>query len=392
MCPSVLYLFLTCLTPHNFTCQSYEIQYLFFQEEQEHGNKQRHLQGMIQFDNRKSSKQVFKLFEALGINDIHVEKARVVNALYEYVHKKLTRVENGICIEEGNFVGSGGSKQKEDADGAPIVRYADVIEYFEEGLDPNKIIRALGPNVLKINFRNVYREVRAQKQADDKDNRINAAEDWWKDDSYEWQKKARSILEEWSEEENDRQIMVIYDPTGSNGKTVFCKQFQDANPDKVAYIKKSKLNDMSYLLKDYEDLDYCLIDYTRDDEKYGSPKFVESLKDGIVQSNKYQSEIRRFSNVQVAVMTNKQLNWSTLTKDRWAVYEMKRNSSGTPYIEKWSEEQFKDALYESMDQEPRGEKRPIELVTGNDESYINSFHYFQKARNQRGTMIYSHGH
>ena len=60
----------------------------------------------------------------------------------------------------------------------------------------------------------------------------------------------------------------------------------------------------------------------RDDEKYGSPKFLESLKDGIVQSNKYQSTSICFPNVQVVVCTNKELDWGTLTHDRWAVYEI----------------------------------------------------------------------
>ena len=118
--------------------------------------------------------------------------------------------------------------------------------------------------------------------------------------------------------------MVIYDPEGNSGKTVFCKKLQDTNPDEIAYIKKAKCDDMCYLLKNYDSLKFCLVDYTRDDEKWakGSPKFLESLKDGIVQSNKYYSENIRFPNVQVAVMTNKEMDWSTLTRDRWAVYEL----------------------------------------------------------------------
>ena len=97
---------------------------------------------------------------------------------------------------------------------------------------------------------------------------------------------------------------------------------QNTNPSQIAYIKKSKLNDMSFILQNYDDLKICLVDYTRDDENWGSPKFLESLKDGIVQSNKYHSEVLRFPNVQVTVMTNKQLKWNTLTKDRWAVHEI----------------------------------------------------------------------
>ena len=81
---------------------------------------------------------------------------------------------------------------------------------------------------------------------------------------------------------------------------------------------------MSYLLKKYDTLKFCLVDYTRNDEKWGSPKFLESLKDEVVQSNKYHSENIRFPNVQIALMTNNELHWHTLTKDRWAVYELHR--------------------------------------------------------------------
>ena len=79
---------------------------------------------------------------------------------------------------------------------------------------------------------------------------------------------------------------------------------------------------MSYLLKDYTDLQYCLVDYTRHDEKWGSPKFLESLKDGIVQSNKYQSENIRFPNVQVAVM-NLRLKKKKLTIKK--TYDLKNH-------------------------------------------------------------------
>ena len=344
-------------------------QYICFQEEQP-SDGQRHLQGMVQFHQRKSLNQAYRILANLGLKDIHVEKARVVNALYEYVHKKLTRVENGIHIETGDFQGEGRTRRDEDGD--PIVRYNDVIQYFEEGGSPDQIIRALGPNVLKIPFRTIHKELLAMKRDDAKKNRIQLAEQWWKDTAYAWQLEAREILTNWSAEEQDRKILVIYDPQGNHGKTVLCKQLQDTNPDEIAYIKKSKVDNMSLLLKNYEELKYCLVDYTRDDEKYGSPKFLESLKDGVVQSNKYQSEIIRFPNVQVAVMTNKPLDWSTLTKDRWHVVELE-GTYAEPVMKPWSEEKF-DAAYKAsiLEDFKPGEKRPIERVTGDEFGVIYS--------------------
>ena len=286
----------------------------------------------------------------------HVEKARVVNALYEYVRKSLTRVGDGIVIEKGKFKGSGG--QKRDEDGDPIVRYKDVIDYFDNGGDPDLIIDTLGPNVLKINYRKVYDEVLKRQRKKATLNLQAKAKEWWYDDAYVWQKEARSVLMDWSEEEQDRKIMVIYDPDGNSGKTVFCKRFQDVYPDQAAYIKKSKCDNMSYLLKDYKDLKYVLVDYTRDDENWGSPKFLESLKDGIVQSNKYQSEHFRVPNVQVAVMTNHMLKWKTLTRDRWEVYEVKKGGlfGNKPYLHKWSKDKM-DEQFSIEVVDPYGDRK-----------------------------------
>ena len=300
----------TDLSTHN-------VQYLSYQEEEDDGKG--HLQGMIQFTKRQSVRQVLQFFNVLGISEVHVEKVRNINTLYDYIHKSMTRVPGGASLEIGDFTPSGGCRHKGHKSS---VNYEDVWAYFQNGGHPNLIVKTLGPNALKVPYKNIYSAYLDQKRQETTMERIAEAEGWWFAHAWKWQKEARKILEKWSEDEESRKIMVIYDPSGDNGKSEFCKKFQDLNPEENAYIKKSKCDNMSFLLKDFDNLKYCLIDYTRDDEKHGSPKFLECLKDGIVQSNKYQPTSIRFPNVQVAVMTNKELDWSTLTKDRWAVYEI----------------------------------------------------------------------
>ena len=58
-----------------------------------------------------------------------------------------------------------------------------------------------------------------------------------------------------------------------------------------------------------------------DDEKYGSPKIIEMLKDGKLQSEKYCPIQVSFDNCQTAIMCNKELDWCALGEDRWEVYE-----------------------------------------------------------------------
>ena len=291
------------------------IQFMKYQEEDD---GQPHLQGIIQMTQRKSVRQMLQMFDVLGIPEVHVEKARDVNALYHYVQKVESKVPGGASLKKGHFIGSGRLTKETK----PSVTYEDAWNFFQEGGHPNNIVDTLGPNALKLPYKNIYTAYLEHKRQKQQESLQEIAEEWWTDQAWTWQKEARALLEEWSEEEEDRKILVVYDPEGNNGKTQFCKYLQNTNPSQIAYIKKSKLNDMSFILKNYDDLKICLVDYTRDDENWGSPKFLESLKDGIVQSNKYHSEVLRFPNVQVAVMTNKELHWNTLTKDRWAIYEL----------------------------------------------------------------------
>ena len=234
--------------------------------------------------------------------------------------------------------------------------------YFQDGGHPNIIVKTLGPNALKVPYKNIYSAYLDQKRHEEMMERMEESEEWWIDDAWKWQKEARRILEEWSEDEEDRKIMVIYYPIGDNDKSEFCKKFQDLNPEENAYIKKSKCDNMSFLLKEYDNLKFCLTDYTRDDEKYGSPKFLESLKDGIVQSNKYQSTSIRFPNVQVAVCTNKEMDWSTLTHDRWAVYEIFRKKDKAEFAE-WGKSMKRDKfnkVKETVD--PYGDSKKCKYV------------------------------
>ena len=114
---------------------------MYFQEEKAH-NGTNHLQGMVQFKERVTFNTAQWFFENLGIPDAHVEKARVVNALYEYDHKRLARVEDGVRVEQGTFKGQVG--QRRDEDGEPIIRYKDVVDYYESGGHPDEILDYLG--------------------------------------------------------------------------------------------------------------------------------------------------------------------------------------------------------------------------------------------------------
>ena len=74
------------------------------------------------------------------------------------------------------------------------------------------------------------------------------------------------------------------------------------------------------------------------------------VKDGMIQSDKYEPVQIPVDNVQIAVMTNKEIDWSNLSMDKWVVYETVKNHvllDNGKYdltkitIHKWSDEYLK---------------------------------------------------
>ena len=328
--------------------EAHKLRYVYFQEEQETNENQAHLQGMIQFEDRKSVRQVMQLFDVLGLKDVHIEKARNVNGLYECVRKKRTRIADGITIEKGCFQGSGSSKQGVDGSGARIIRYTDVVEYFNNGGSPNQITSALGPNVLKIPFRNIHNELIATQEDANKKERILKAEEWWKESAYQWQKIVRATLEYWAKEEQDTRILVIYDPSGKRGKTEFCEQLQKAYPEHSAHVKKTYVGKMSLQLKKYNPmLKFCMVDYKDGDyTKYDNEalhNFLESLKEGKVES------ITKFLNVQIVVMIKNPLDWSLMTGNEhmWCIMELIEGKK-EPRIKEWTKKDLNAIIRDSL--------------------------------------------
>ena len=170
----------------------------------------------------------------------------------------------------------------------------------------------------------VFAEALAHKQRQKVLEKKKVAEEWWRDTAFKWQKEARKLLETWSEEE-ERQILVVYDPEGNHGKTVFCKKLQDTNPDEIAYIKKSAVDNKNVLLKNQR-IKFCMVDYTRDAKKYGNHGMI------------------RFPNVHVAVMTNEPLDWTAFARDQWYVMELFGENNEVATFKIWDEKKM-DAEY-----------------------------------------------
>lgn len=149
-----------------------------------------------------------------------------------------------------------------------------------------------------------------------------------------WQKKCEELIDLEFANGDDRSINWICDEDGCAGKTQFCKYM---------YMKKKQLlvitgggyKDIACSLKlfmedenkDINDETIIFFNVPRDSDDSGliSYKALESLKDGLITSTKYESSTLVFNSPSVWVFSNNMPETSKLSKDRWKIYQIKNN-------------------------------------------------------------------
>jgi hypothetical protein len=136
---------------------------------------------------------------------------------------------------------------------------------------------------------------------------------------YEWQS---ALSEDLLQPPDDRKVIFVIDKRGGQGKTWFakhyCKKYDDAQ-----YMEPSKKVDMAYALQD--DLRVLFLNITRTTDENNLNylyAFIESVKDGMVFSPKYESRMKYYDKVHVVVMMNQDPNMELLSEDRYYIYNL----------------------------------------------------------------------
>jgi len=119
---------------------------------------------------------------------------------------------------------------------------------------------------------------------------------------------------------NDREIIFIVDTVGNKGKSWFSKYYQELHPDSTSIMRPTKHADMAYALPDQ--LRVFFLDCTRTQLEHLPYSFLESLKDGLVMSNKYESRVRRYSDVHIVVLLNQSPDMTALSEDRYSIVDL----------------------------------------------------------------------
>jgi len=118
---------------------------------------------------------------------------------------------------------------------------------------------------------------------------------------------------------NDREIVFVVDKTGGNGKTWFAKQWVQKD-EKSQYMEMGKKADMAYALN--PEITTLFVNCTRQQVEFLNYSFLESVKDGMVFSTKYESGIKKLQKCHVVVMMNQDPDMEKLSNDRYKIIEI----------------------------------------------------------------------
>ena len=132
-----------------------------------------------------------------------------------------------------------------------------------------------------------------------------------------WQEK---VIDELSNQ-NDREIMWIYDPQGGNGKSTLTNYLIDMK--EAFFFNGGRSCDIAHAYsKQLSEI--VVVDLPKShNEDFKTPyKIMECFKDGRLTSSKYNSKTLRFKKCKVVVFSNERPDKSRLIADRWNIYKL----------------------------------------------------------------------
>lgn len=119
---------------------------------------------------------------------------------------------------------------------------------------------------------------------------------------------------------DDRTIKFYVDSDGGKGKTWFCRWFMTEYPDKVQVLSVGKRDDIAHAIDETKTI--FLFNIPRNGLEFLNFSILESLKDRMVFSPKYNSGMKLFNKaVHVVVFTNEEPE-RTLTDDRYEIVNL----------------------------------------------------------------------
>lgn len=282
-----------------------DMHYLVYQEEIAPETGKHHLQGFVQL---KKNMRLKKIKELLGSNSAHCEKMKgTPEEAAAYCKKEDSRAPAGLRFEGGELRRQG---QRMDL--------RAVIDLVGEGKDKFDLLTEGHETVVARHPQFVDMLVDRKQELDGK----AALQELFEDAKLRpWQS---DLLDELRDRPDPRKVMWVYETKGNTGKSWFAR-YLVAKRDDVFLASPGKLADLAYLWsKTSPRTRIVVFDVPRTleaNEKYDPLRpclqFAEMVKNGVVQSTKYQPKLVLRGVPHVIFLANFAPTLSSLSMDRW---------------------------------------------------------------------------
>ena len=143
--------------------------------------------------------------------------------------------------------------------------------------------------------------------------------------SYDWQLEILDIIKQ---EPDERKVHWYWSVEGGVGKSQFAKYLVAKH--KAIFFEEGKKADIMKLVFD-TDMDCCdliIVDVPRDNGNNVSYKSIESIKNGMIYSSKYEGGYKLFNSPHLIVFANKPPETERLSADRWVITQISTSRSG----------------------------------------------------------------
>lgn len=152
---------------------------------------------------------------------------------------------------------------------------------------------------------------------------------------------------------DDRKIHVVVDPKGGGGKSKLADYLQYHHN---AFITEG--GSKKDIACSYDGQPIVVFDIARNGEDEMSYSALESFKNGRIQSNKYESHLKRFETPHVIVLCNWDLDYYKISQDQWDVYHLNdfklvhKLDQGVPVNVKEPPEKVRNPWHNSLPEQP----------------------------------------
>lgn len=279
------------------------IEYMIYQLEKGNEENTLHYQGYLAFEKIKRFSQVKRLFKNLLNVDIHLEQRKGSHEqAKKYCSKEDTRIKGPFEIgDDKNLLRKKGQNKNIENlnDLKDKLKQLDIREIWETDFKT-----MVFHNKSLNEYSNI---IRKEKVIEELKEEFNNSE------LKPWQKNVYDLVED----QNKRQVLWIYDNEGNHGKTWLAKYLVVNN--NAFYCRGGKIQDVAHAYKGEE---IVIFDFTRDSKDYIVYNTIESMKDNMIWSPKYDSHLKLSKCNKVVCFANFLPIVLKMSKDRWLIKEI----------------------------------------------------------------------